>query len=166
MFAATRAARQNIQSGQILVTIPRSLTKSEQLYYITQRKWLAILWTVLILRPYLEENRFIIQTNHDCLKWILNLVGATDRFASSHPAVYEFEVDVVYRDGIKRQRADALSRMPTEGADTRPIEGRPIRVIDTTSKTKDETTLLLVCCRANAHVVEDNDDLQKGAWSA
>lgn len=43
----------------------RSLPKAEQSYDTTQREYLAIVWSVLMLRPYLAGTHFKIRTNHD-----------------------------------------------------------------------------------------------------
>lgn len=46
------------------------LNKVEPGYDTTQRKYLAVVWAVLLLRLYLQGSRFIPQTDHDVLRWI------------------------------------------------------------------------------------------------
>lgn len=54
-----------------------SLTNAKKLYDTTQRDGLATPRAVLFFRPYLEAHWFIIRSNHDALKWILNLANST-----------------------------------------------------------------------------------------
>lgn len=58
---------------------PRTLTTAERAYGTTHRECLAVIWAVLILRPYLEGTRFTIRTDHDALRWILNMSDATGK---------------------------------------------------------------------------------------
>lgn len=59
----------------------RSLNKAEKAYDTTHRECLAVVWAVLMLRYYLEGARFTIRTNHDALRWILNMADATGKLA-------------------------------------------------------------------------------------
>ena len=46
----------------------RSLTPAEKNYDTTQREWLAVVWAILLLRPYLEMQKFTVRTDHDALR--------------------------------------------------------------------------------------------------
>lgn len=50
----------------------RTLIDAEKNYGTTQRESPAVVWTVLLLRPYIEGTRFIIKTDHQALKCILD----------------------------------------------------------------------------------------------
>ena len=99
----------------------RALTKQEREYTTTEKECLAIVWSILLLRPYLEGQRFTVRTDHDSLKWVLNLADAKGRLARWRLRLSEFDFDVEHRAGVKHQAADALSRMETTGLDTRPL---------------------------------------------
>lgn len=145
----------------------RSVAKPKHADDTTRRKCLPIVWPVLILMPYLEENQFIIQTDHDCLKWIRNLADATGRLARLRLHLFEFEFDAVHRAEIEHQAADALSSMPTDGADITLMEvDILIVVIDVTSHHNDEIPIQQVSCHATTYIVGDNDNLQDGAANA
>lgn len=99
----------------------RLLTKAEQTYSTTPRDCIAIVWTVFILRKYIEGTRFKIRTHRESLKWIFTLSVATSRLDrwQLHPSKFDFVV--VYRTGIKYRAADALSRLTATGRDQESI---------------------------------------------
>lgn len=63
-----------------------SLINAERKYDTTRRWFLAIVWAILLLLPYLENSGFTIRTDHDSFKWIINLkdsTGETSTLAAS-----------------------------------------------------------------------------------
>ncbi len=68
---------------------------------------------VQLLRPYLEQNRFELFTDHLALKLLLDLTGASSRLAQWRLRLLEVDFAVRYKKGAKNQIADALSRLPT-----------------------------------------------------
>lgn len=95
----------------------RSLAPAEKNYDTTQKECLAVVWAVLILRPYLEGSRFTIRTDHQALKWLMNLSDASGRLQRWRLRLQPFEYDIVHRPGVKHQAADAMSRLNTTGTD-------------------------------------------------
>lgn len=59
----------------------RTLNKAERNYNTTQRECLAIVWAMLLLRPYLEGVHFTLRTDHDALTWLMGLTIATGKLA-------------------------------------------------------------------------------------
>lgn len=55
----------------------RTLTPAEQNYSATERECLGVVWAIQPLRPYLERSKFIVRSDHEPLRWLLNL-GDTD----------------------------------------------------------------------------------------
>ena len=45
----------------------RSLTAAERNYNTTEREFLAFVWACLLLRPYIELQRFTVITDHEAL---------------------------------------------------------------------------------------------------
>jgi len=56
--------------------ISRRLATNELPYGVTEKKCLAVVWASLKLRPYLESDRFLVRTDHDCLRRILDIQGS------------------------------------------------------------------------------------------
>lgn len=46
----------------------RALNDADRRYDTTKKECRAVVWSVLILRPYLEGTRFTIRADHDLLK--------------------------------------------------------------------------------------------------
>ena len=100
----------------------RSLTSAERNYDTTERECLAVVWACLLLRPYIELQRFTVITDHEALKWLLTYKESTGRLARWRLRLLEYDFDIQYRKGIKHQAADALSRLETNGHDTAEID--------------------------------------------
>ena len=89
----------------------RALTKQERDYTTTEKECLAIVWAILLLRPYLEGQRFTVRSDRDSLRWVLNLADAKGRLAGWRLRLSEYDFVVEHRAGIKHQAAEALSRL-------------------------------------------------------
>jgi RNase H-like domain found in reverse transcriptase len=72
---------------------------------------LAIVWAVLQLRPYLEGKHFVFRTDHNSLRWVLNLAYAQGRLARWRLRLLEFDFEVQYAPGKEQHGADTLSRL-------------------------------------------------------
>ena len=95
----------------------RALTKPERDFTTTEKECLAIVWAILLLRPYQEGQRFTVRTDHDFLRWVLNLADAKGRLARWLLRLSEYDFVVEHRAGIKHQAADGLSRLETTRLD-------------------------------------------------
>ena len=91
----------------------RSLTAAERNYSTGERECLAVIWAVQILRPYLERKHFDLYTDHQALKWMMNLTDVSGRLARWRLRLLEFDFTVKYRKGAANAIADAVSRLPT-----------------------------------------------------
>lgn len=79
----------------------------------------------------MEGARFTIRTDHDALRWILNMADATGKLARWRLRLSKYEFDVVHRAGIKHQSADALSRLTTSGNDDTTLDdGIPVMILE------------------------------------
>ena len=55
----------------------RSLTAAERNYGTTECECLAVVWVCLLLRPFIELQRFTIVIDHEALKWLLTYEEST-----------------------------------------------------------------------------------------
>jgi hypothetical protein len=84
----------------------RGLKSAERNYSTPEKECLAIVWAVMQLRPYLEGNYFVIQTDHNSLRWVLNLSDAHGRLARWRLRLLEFDFEVQYAPGKEHHGAD------------------------------------------------------------
>ena len=100
----------------------RSLTQAERNYSTTERECLSVVWAVTSLRPYIENTKFTVRTDHDCLRWLMNLTESTGRLTRWRLRLSEFEFVIEYKPGKKNQVADALSRLIRPRGADEPID--------------------------------------------
>lgn len=97
----------------------------------------------MLLRRYLEGVKLTIRPDHDSLKWILNLSGATSILARWRLSLSEFDFDTDHRTGGKNRATDGLSRLETQRKDIAHINDYiPVATIDL-NEDKGETTKVL-----------------------
>jgi len=109
------------------------LLPAEKNYTATEIEELCVVWAVGLLRPYIEDTKFLIRCYHKALKWILATMACTNnRLNRWRILLSEFEYDVECRPGPQHAVADALYRLPTEGLDTGPISQEVLTVEVTT----------------------------------
>lgn len=54
------------------------LNDKEQTFAATHGEFVAVVWEVTILRPYLEGTRFTFRTDHKSLPWIFTMAKGTE----------------------------------------------------------------------------------------
>ena len=91
----------------------KSLNRAERNYCVTERECYAIVCSMQQLRPYLEGVYFTVRTDHDLLRWILNLINSISRLARWRMLLSEFGYEVEYIPGPVNSVLDAMSRRLT-----------------------------------------------------
>ena len=88
----------------------RLLSQSECNYGITQRKCLALLYSVKKLEHYLRYNRFEAIVDHSALNWLLTLKEPSGMYAKWIAYLQEFDYEIKVRSVALHGNADAISR--------------------------------------------------------
>lgn len=76
-----------------------------------EKECLAIVWTIQQFRPYLVGRVFVVETDHQALKWLLEQ-EKPGRLASWVMQLQQYKFSIRYRPGKLNVVADALSRAP------------------------------------------------------
>ena len=88
-------------------------------YDTNEREFLAVIWAVMLLRPYLLMTHFIIRSDQYPLKWIFGTNAKGVKLDRWRLRLQEFDFTVEHLPGIKNRVADAMSRLKTQGDDER-----------------------------------------------
>ena len=88
----------------------RTLQPAERNYATTDREALAVVCALKQFRVYLLSQRFVIYTDHQALRQVLNEEQPTGRRARWCATLMEFNYEIRYKKGKDNAVADALSR--------------------------------------------------------
>ncbi|ODN04354.1 Transposon Tf2-6 polyprotein [Orchesella cincta] len=90
----------------------RALKKAELNYSASEIELAAVIYGINKFRPYVEATKFLIETDHAALKWLLNTKDPAGRLARWFIVLQEFEFEVVHKPGTSGaiKVVDALSR--------------------------------------------------------
>jgi len=91
----------------------RSLKPAEINYSTSEKECLAVLWAIEKFRGFIEYSHFVVETDHQALKWLQNIKEPSGRLARWFLTLQMYNFEVRYRPGNSPQirGADALSRI-------------------------------------------------------
>jgi hypothetical protein len=95
----------------------RTLNTAERNYSTPEKECLAVVWAILLLRPYLEGVSFTVRSDQVALRWLLSFKDPSGRLARWRLRLAELDFVIHYRPGIKNNLADGCSRVPSQGSD-------------------------------------------------
>ena len=116
----------------------RMLKPDERKLDTTCREALAILHCLKRFRPYVYGRKFVVRTDHDALKHIVNLPDPHGKLSRWQVELANYDMQIIHRKGQKMQHVDCLSRYPVR-----------------------RLTVPLV--RASVQAIQDEEDLMKRA---
>ncbi|GFV75545.1 retrovirus-related Pol polyprotein from transposon 17.6 [Trichonephila clavipes] len=85
----------------------RLLTPAERNYSTTEREAPAVVWALKKFRGYIKGTYITVASNHQPLKWLLNLISPTGRLARWALEIQSFNLKVQYIPG----KADVVAEM-------------------------------------------------------
>lgn len=142
-FGLGAALSQRIDKNEIIVAFAsRLLSESEKKFTVTEKECLAMVWAIRKFRPYLEGSKFTTITDHQALRWLMNLEKPSGRLARWVLELQQHDFSVQYRKGSLNCIADALSRNPCkeDGPTTPTVLGCGLTEASTMKPTDIETT--------------------------
>ncbi|CAH2236856.1 jg13466 [Pararge aegeria aegeria] len=88
----------------------RLLSPAERNYNTTEREALAVVWAVSKFRGYIESLPVTVVTDHQALRWLMNLKSPTGRLARWALQLQSYNLTIKYSPGKTNVVADTLSR--------------------------------------------------------
>ncbi|GFX47953.1 transposon Tf2-11 polyprotein [Trichonephila clavipes] len=92
----------------------RLLTPAERNYSTTEREAIAVVWALKKFCGYIEGTEITVASDHQPLKWLLNLKSPNGRLARWALEIQSFNLKVQYIPGKANAVADMLSRPVTQ----------------------------------------------------
>ena len=90
----------------------RTLRPAEVNWTVREKEALAIIYACETFRPYVYLTKFVIETDHHSLQWLMT-AKTPARLVRWALRLSEFDFEIKYRKGSSNSNADALSRLPT-----------------------------------------------------
>ena len=90
-----------------------TLTSAERNYTTSEKEALAVLKAVEYFHSFLDEQKFVLRTDHSALREILLAKQPKGRIARWVSKLSELDYEVTHTPGKKIPHADALSRLPS-----------------------------------------------------
>lgn len=73
--------------------------------------------SVLMFQPYLDRSHFVVYTDHQTLRWMLNLEKSTGRLARWEQRLLGSDLEKVHRLGDYRQTRDTMLRLSSRNVE-------------------------------------------------
>ena len=101
-----------VQNGREVVISysGRKLLPAEKNYSVTEREALAVVAGIKYFQPYIYGRRFTVHTDHNAVRWLMNIKEPTGRLARWAVLLQQYDFNIVHRSGKSNGNADALSR--------------------------------------------------------
>ncbi|GBM00128.1 Retrovirus-related Pol polyprotein from transposon 297 [Araneus ventricosus] len=96
----------------VIAYFSKSLGKPERNYCVTRKELLAIVKSIEHFHHYLYGRKFLLQTDHASLRWLLNFREPERQIARWIQRLQEYDFEIQHRKGTSHGNADALSRRP------------------------------------------------------
>jgi Reverse transcriptase (RNA-dependent DNA polymerase)./Integrase core domain. len=113
-YALGAVLSQNIDGKDLPIAYAsRTLNTHEINYSTVEKELLSIVWSTKYFRPYLYGKKFIIQTDHRPLVWLMSLKDPNSKLLRWKIKLDEYNFEIKYKEGKLNTNADALSRVRT-----------------------------------------------------
>jgi hypothetical protein len=115
-ISAVLTQRDSLGTERPVMYVSRTMQEAERNYPVREQEMLAIVFGVQQLRDLLHGQQFIIQTDHESLKYLLAGPLPSARIRRWMLKLAPFQYTVEYRKGELNTNADVLSRYPIHTA--------------------------------------------------
>ena len=110
-IAIAAVLSQNIDGKEhVIAFASKLLSKCERRYCVTSKELLAMVNYVKHFRHYLYGKKFILRTDHESLRWIMNFKNPEGQVARWLERLSSYDMKIEHRAGRLHSNADGLSR--------------------------------------------------------
>ena len=110
----------------------RALLPAEKNYFSTEIEALGVVWAVTYLRSYLEGAEVLVRCDHRALLPVPTNMSPNARINLWRLRLSEYTYEIRHKPGKDHKVADALSRLPTEGLASTPLDEEiPVLAVET-----------------------------------
>ncbi len=95
---------------RVIMYISRVLQDAEKKWTTREKEALAILWAIHTFRTFVIGNKFLVETDHHSLQWLMTAQKPA-RLVRWAMELAEYDFTIKHRSGRSNQNADALSRL-------------------------------------------------------
>ena len=110
--SSTRIGAVLLQQGRPIAFFSKALAAQHQGLSVYEKEMLAVVNAVQKWRPYLLGGHFIIKTDHQSLKYLMDQKISTPSQQKWLSKLMGYDYEVQYKKGSENVTADALSRQP------------------------------------------------------
>jgi hypothetical protein len=96
----------------VIAYASRSNNNAEAQYNSYEGECLAAIWAIAHFRCYMYGNEFLLVTDHQPLKWLMESDKLTGKLARWALMLMEYDFKVVHKAGLVNMDDDGLSRNP------------------------------------------------------
>ena len=110
----------------------RALLPAEKNYFATELEALGVVWAVTYVSPFLEGAELLVRCDHRALLSVLTNMSPNARINRWRLRVSQYIYEIRHKPGKDHKVADVLSRLPTEGLESTPLdEDVPVLAVET-----------------------------------
>ena len=89
----------------------RTLSEAEQMYCVTSKEMLAVVFFTKYFKHYLLGRHFIIRTDHNSLRWLSQFKEPDGQVHRWLEQLSQYDYTIIHRPGLKHRNADFMSRV-------------------------------------------------------
>ena len=134
----------------------RTLNQAERRYSVPEQECLAVVWSLLTLRPYLAFEKFTVNSDQSSLRWLMELSDPSGRLMRWRLRLSEFDFEINYKKGTSNSVADCLSRLNTQGGTTVPTDNDIPCFVASHEKNEEEVDFIEFDYEEEDHVLVTN----------
>ena len=107
------AVLSQIQGGdeKVISYASRTLSEAEQMYYVTRKEMLAVVFFTKYFKHYFLGRHFTVRSDHSSLRWLSKFREPTGQVHRWLEQLSQYDYTIVHRPGLKHRNADFMSRI-------------------------------------------------------